>query len=649
MSALEPHAVMELGPGVLRALWQVTWQGALWALAVWALTRALPRLPASVRTTLWWLVGLKCLVGLCAPVAVRLPLLPAPEARVAVVEEVAPAPALAQVGAGERKRGDGPTPGVHAREHAGMRRGWTALVWGALLVWLGGIAWQGRELMRGLAQLRRIRREARPLEDASLHQAAAALGRELGLSRVPRLLVSEHAPSPLALGPLRPEVILPRKALETLSPLEQRMALAHELAHVRRGDLWLGWVPALAQAALFFHPLVRRACREYALAREEACDAAALQATGAAPREYGRLLLIFGVARAPAAAAASGASSHLAALKRRIAMLEHAGTESKHRRWTRWTLGGLALVAIIPFQVVARETPATPPAPPPAAQAPATAARPAEPVKPLVPPAALPALKAPAPAPRVAAAQPAAPAKPPAPPSVIHENEDGRYSYVLLRSEGDAMMSGSTHDLKVARNLAGNGKLPLLYTRRDDGQEFIIRDAATLRAFDDTFKAVRELGAKQNELGEKMGELGGKMGELGGKMGEFGSKMGELGTKRGELGRKQAQLSLKESLLDMEEGEETPDIKRQREQLKREQQELEKQMDELDKQIEPLEQQMEALGDEMEKYSEPMEDFGEEMEKLSEGMEARSQETEKKAQTLLDDAVSKGLAEPVKR
>ncbi len=47
MSTLDSHAVVEWGLGVLRALWQVTWQGALWALVVWALTRALPRLPSS--------------------------------------------------------------------------------------------------------------------------------------------------------------------------------------------------------------------------------------------------------------------------------------------------------------------------------------------------------------------------------------------------------------------------------------------------------------------------------------------------------------------------------------------------------------------------------------------------------------------------
>jgi beta-lactamase regulating signal transducer with metallopeptidase domain len=652
MSALDVQAVMEPGVGVLRTLWQATWQGALWALAVWALTRALPKLPASVRTTLWWLVGLKCLVGLCATGSVRLPLLPATEAPVALVQKAAPAPALAHARPEVVKGGGGALPGVHAPEREGRRMDWTPLLLGALLLWLGGIAWQAGELLQGLVQLRRLRREARPLEDASLHHAAETLGRELGLARVPRLLVSEHAPSPLALGLLRPEVILPRKALETLSPQQQRMALAHELAHVRRGDLWLGWVPALARAVFFFHPLVRRACREYALAREEACDAAALQATGAAPREYGRLLLVFGVARAPAAAAASGASSHLAALKRRIAMLEHAESESKHRhRWVRWTLGGLALVALVPFQVVARETPAPAPAAPQAPRAPAAAAaQPAQPVQPLVPAAALPVVKPAAPATRVAVAQPAAPVKPPMPPSAHEEDDDGRYSYVLLRGSDDATMSGSTQDLKVARHLAGNSKQPLLYVRRDDGQEFVIRDAATLKAFEDTFKSVRELGEQQQKLGEQQGEFGGKQGELGGKQGELGGKMGEIGEKMGALGRKQGKLAHQLALLELDDdAEETPDNKRQREQLEREQHELEQQMDALEKEMEPFNEQMEKLGEEMEKYSEPMEKLGEQMEKLGEQMEKASHEAEQKAQALLDDAIRKGLAEPVKR
>ncbi|MFY0526224.1 M56 family metallopeptidase [Archangium gephyra] len=619
MSALEPHAVMEHGLGVLRTLWQVTWQGALCALAVWALTRLMPKLPASVRTTLWWFVALKCLVGLCALSPVRLPLLPAPVAPVALVRTGAP-----PVAPGE------PTPVVHAAEPTGARTDWRPLLLGALVLWLGGLGWQGRELLRGLVQLRRIRREARPVEDASLHQAAEELGRELGLARLPPLLVSEHAPSPLALGLLRPEIILPRRALETLSPLEQRMALAHELAHVRRGDLWLGWVPALARVALFFHPLVRRACQEYALAREEACDAAALQATGAEPHEYGRLLLVFGVARAPAAAAVPGASSHLAALKRRIAMLEHAGTDSKHRhRWIRWTLGGFAVVALVPFQVVAREAPAAPQA--------------------------------------VVVAQ----AAPSAPQGNLHEEmDDDMFAYVLLSGpNNDSTMSGSMRDLRRARSLAGNGTWPVLYMRRDE-QEYLIRDAATLKAFESAFAPVKAIGEKQSEIGDKLGELGGKMselggkqgelggeqGELGGRMGELGGRMGEFGSKMGELARKEAELSRAQDRYEQEHGKESPELARQLAQLEREEEALDKQMDELGRQMDEIGREMdkysapmEELGREMEKYSAPMDELGRQMEALGEQMEKAHHEARKKALALLDDAVRKGVAEPVKR
>ena len=52
------------------------------------------------------------------------------------------------------------------------------------------------------------------------------------------------------------------------------MALTHELIHLQRRDLWWGLLPAVSQHLFFFHPLVHVAAREYALAREEACDGA---------------------------------------------------------------------------------------------------------------------------------------------------------------------------------------------------------------------------------------------------------------------------------------------------------------------------------------------------------------------------------------
>jgi beta-lactamase regulating signal transducer with metallopeptidase domain len=599
-----PHVLSGPGLTLLRALWEVTWQGALWALAVWALTRALPRLPASLRTTLWWLVALKCLVGLLAPTPVRLPLLPAPQSVTQAAARPVPAEAPAVVARAAQE--EAATPSGAAR--AASSRGWELLGLGALLVWLGGLAWQARGLVHGLVQLRSLRREACPLEDAGLTRAAEELARALGLARLPRLCVSEHATSPLALGLLRPEVLLPRKALETLSSQEQRMALAHELAHLRRGDLWLGWVPALAQALFFFHPLVRRACREYALAREEACDAAALQATGAAPREYGRLLLVFGVTRSPAAAA-PGASSHLAALKRRIAMLEHAAVDSQPRRsWTRWTLGGLALAALVPFQVVAREAPAVPAVPP----------------VPVVQPAP---------------AVPPTPAMPVARP-VLAMNMGSDFRYVLLQDADSATMAGTKEDLRMARRLSG-GTTPFLYVELND-KEYVIRHPETLRTIGAAFQAQPELTRQHEEFGAKMAALGLKHQELGVKMGELGVRQGEIGVKMAAIGLKQSKTALAQSRGAAQNEKESPEIARQFQQYEQELAELERQQEALEKEQDILEKEQDVLEDEQEVLER-------EHEVVERRQEALELEAEKKVRQLVEDAVRKGVAEPVNR
>jgi beta-lactamase regulating signal transducer with metallopeptidase domain len=109
------------------------------------------------------------------------------------------------------------------------------------------------------------------------------------------VLVSEHLDCSLVIGPWAPSVVLCRADMERLTPEELRGLLAHELAHVRRQDLWTGFLPSLARLLFFFDPLVWLACREYDLAREAACDAEALRVSGMPLAAYGRLLLKLGV------------------------------------------------------------------------------------------------------------------------------------------------------------------------------------------------------------------------------------------------------------------------------------------------------------------------------------------------------------------
>ncbi|NOK39240.1 M56 family metallopeptidase, partial [Corallococcus exercitus] len=380
------------------SVWRASWQGALCALVVWGVARALPRLPAAVRAGLWWLVALKFVLTLGWPKPMPLALLPveattagstgaqsqtfraegaqsqtpavmitlrtAPDAREATtrIQVSGPVSPAGKAQAPTVVASEVPSLGarlasfVRGSVEALRSHPWTVgMMWALLVLWGAGVVWKVRGHVQAYRQVRGMRERARPFRHPVLEEEAEFLANEAGLRRPPTLLVSDEVVSPLAAGLMSPVIVLPAKAVRDLPEDALRMALAHEVAHLRRGDLWLGWVPALAETVLFFHPLARQAAREYALAREEACDAEALRLTGAEPADYGELLIAFGITRPPGSAAALGASAHLHALHRRLRMLEHVDVvPTQPRRWLKGALFALGAVVLMPFQVVAK-------------------------------------------------------------------------------------------------------------------------------------------------------------------------------------------------------------------------------------------------------------------------------------------------------
>jgi beta-lactamase regulating signal transducer with metallopeptidase domain len=598
--------LMDLGWGrvALEGLWRASWQGALWAALVWALTRAVPRMPSALRAGLWWLVSLKFVLSLGALAPVQLPLLPAPEPVPAEAVESAAAMPVTGVTVAAA------APAVVAAEAS---RPWRKLGVGVLLAaWGLGIAWQLRRHLQAWASVRGLRLRAMPLSHPEIEEAVRELASRAGLRRVPRLLVSQEVTSPLATGLLSPVVVLPARAVLRLDTEALQMALAHELAHFLRRDLWLGWVPVFAEIVLFFHPLVRKAAREYALAREEACDAEALHLTGAEPGDYGQLLLTFGVTRTHGTAAALGASAHLHTLHRRLTMLEHVDVSTPRTRTSlRVALVILGLAVLVPFQVVARDS------------APATPVTPVTPKVAAVPPVP--------PTPKVAPVPPVPPAPPPPALAMVdrEDDEDDDMEGFVLVSGDNVMMAGSTADLRRAKGLRTGGK-DLLFVRRAD-RSYIIRDAKTIEQMRAAFEPQTKLGAQQSELGKKQAELGMKQAE-------FGQKQAALGLKQAQLGMKHAELSLQMARASAQSDEATRE---------RQEKELEKSEEALEKEQEALSEQQEALGREQEKLGEQQEALGREQEKLGEQQEALAREGMKKVKALIDEAVRKGLAEPV--
>lgn len=350
----------QLSLALAGSLWRATWQGAAIILVIALVCRVCPRLPAPVRCWLWWLASVKLLLSLflaAIPLAI-LPCSTPPVASVigrslpdehrlffpAVPVRLDPATGREMFAPAARVVANKPSRPMSSRQMSRqggswspaeiMVAAWLASVLATLFLSARGSLWTGRIVRRA---------QIVPLPDF----ASDVAGR-LGV-RVPRVAVSDEACSVFVTGLLRPAIVVPQDRWDSLSPDEIRMALAHEMAHLRRRDLWLGLVPSAARILFFFHPLAWLAFREYSASREEACDRLAIAATGAQASSYGRLLVKMATSRAlPANTGVLAMSPTFRVLRRRIVTLGEQGG-----RLAVSTRLGLAISVVIVAVVMA--------------------------------------------------------------------------------------------------------------------------------------------------------------------------------------------------------------------------------------------------------------------------------------------------------
>jgi beta-lactamase regulating signal transducer with metallopeptidase domain/Tol biopolymer transport system component len=247
------------------------------------------------------------------------------------------------------------------------------LTWRSWLVlaWLSAVTWQvGRLLVRG-SRLRGLLGRATAAEEPRLLALLEEVRGQLELSARPMLVFTDEEGTPFVCGLLRPVLVLPRGLLAELDPDRWRELLVHELAHLKRRDLWWGWLPGLARLVYFFHPLVHWICFRIRLERELACDQLAMRLGGRGPAEYAALLVqVVSHASMPAAWFLSARAGLSTFWKRRLIML-HSTSRSAPRlsRLTRLSLAAAGLAACVTPTLLHATAQAEPQAVQPAAQA----------------------------------------------------------------------------------------------------------------------------------------------------------------------------------------------------------------------------------------------------------------------------------------
>jgi beta-lactamase regulating signal transducer with metallopeptidase domain/WD40 repeat protein len=171
----------------------------------------------------------------------------------------------------------------------------TPVTWQAILLlsWLAGVLAFAILLAQRLRFVRGLVAASAPA-GGELLCLLDQCRRQIGVRRQVRLRTLDTVPSPAVCGLLKPVILMPTPLVKRLAPEGLKAALIHELAHIRRVDLWINAVQTFLQVVYFYNPfvwfanaMIRRTC-------EEAVDETVLVALGGQARNYSNTLIDIG-------------------------------------------------------------------------------------------------------------------------------------------------------------------------------------------------------------------------------------------------------------------------------------------------------------------------------------------------------------------
>jgi len=297
------------------------WQAAAIAAVMWMALRSMPRVNAATRYVVWWIVVL--LVVLLPFATAMIPRhTTMPGSLVASGAGTATNPLLpdAELPAIVTFRPEPSSP-------------WPLLL---LVIWFAVFLYSLVRIVGSWLCLRAMKARA-----TSCSRPLPATGRDA------RLLLSSEASSPMAVGFLKPAVILPDLLPSDLEPAELEHVLLHESAHLARFDDWTNLGARVLAGALVFHPVAWWILRQIEREREIACDEWVVARTGQARAYAASLARMFERRLSQEQRLATGIFGRQSRTAQRIALLVKPGRKFSSRvSVSRIVWSSVALLAL---------------------------------------------------------------------------------------------------------------------------------------------------------------------------------------------------------------------------------------------------------------------------------------------------------------
>lgn len=169
------------------------------------------------------------------------------------------------------------------------------LTWKAILfiLWVMGVfAFLALLIQRGMF-VRGLIAASRPSNE-EFTEVLEQCRRQIGVRLKTTLRISETISSPAVCGFFRPIILIPAGLVGKLSTEGLRAILIHELAHIKRADLWVNSIQTFLQVVYFYNPFVWFANSMIRKVCEEAVDETVLVTLGGKARDYSNTLIDIG-------------------------------------------------------------------------------------------------------------------------------------------------------------------------------------------------------------------------------------------------------------------------------------------------------------------------------------------------------------------
>ncbi len=140
------------------------------------------------------------------------------------------------------------------------------------VIWGIGLMCMLLRVVLGAISIRSLKKGMGQVGDPQITAILKSVGKMFPKQYKTQVFTSSNAPYPMAIGIIRPIILIPEKLLHKLHKKQIRGILLHELSHIHHRDLIVGLLQRLFTALNWWNPLAYALSTSHSRAREEISD-----------------------------------------------------------------------------------------------------------------------------------------------------------------------------------------------------------------------------------------------------------------------------------------------------------------------------------------------------------------------------------------